>query len=145
MTRATARFAVLLALLLASAGAAAAQSVLAARTIPAQTVIRPGDLRLAPETVPGALVSLEEALGLETVTTLYAGRPVAAHDLGAPTLVDRNTIVKLVFDSAALWIETEGRVLDRGSLGDRVRVMNLSSRTIVTGEVIENGTIRVGK
>ncbi|MEM9971263.1 MAG: flagella basal body P-ring formation protein FlgA, partial [Pseudomonadota bacterium] len=42
-----------------------------------------------------------------------------------------------------LTIRTEGRVLDRGAVGDRVRVMNLTSRSTVSGIVAAGGTVVV--
>ncbi|MEM9126779.1 MAG: flagella basal body P-ring formation protein FlgA, partial [Pseudomonadota bacterium] len=42
-----------------------------------------------------------------------------------------------------LSITTEGRALGRGAAGDRIRVMNLSSRTTVTGLIRPDGQIEV--
>ena len=57
---------------------AAAESLVAARTLPAQTVIAPGDVMLVDAAIPDALTEAQSAVGLETRVAIYAGRPVRA-------------------------------------------------------------------
>jgi flagella basal body P-ring formation protein FlgA len=57
--------------------------------------------------------------------------------------VDRNQMVSLVFRSSGLTILTEGRALDRGGVGDVIKVMNLASRTTVTGTIAPDGSVMV--
>ena len=125
------------------AGAAAEQVVVAARAIPARTVLSAGDLSLAPASVGGGLVAVSEAVGQETQVALYAGRPVRPEDLGPPAIVERNALVLLRYVRGALSITAEGRALDRGAEGDRVRAMNLGSRTTVTGRIAADGAVEV--
>ncbi len=123
---------------------AMAESVVATRTLRAQTVIGPDDLTVVDARLPGALADPELALGLETRVASYAGRPVMPGDLGAPTLVQRNQMVSLVYMAGGLAISTEGRALSRGSEGETVRVINLGSRTTVSGRVGSDGAVYVG-
>lgn len=123
---------------------AAAETVIATRTIRSQTVIQPGDLTYASGTVVGALDNVDQAIGLETRIALYAGRPVRAGDLGPPALVERNAVVTLVYTKGALRITAEGRALGRGAVGEVIRVMNLDSRNTLTGIIAENGTVLIG-
>lgn len=125
------------------ADAAAADSVIATRTLRAGTLIGPGDVALAAGDHPGALRRPEAAIGLEARVALYAGRPVAAGDLGPPAIVERNQIVTLIYRQGLLTITAEGRSLGRGGAGDRLRVMNLASRTTVVGRIAEDGTLHV--
>ena len=121
-----------------------ADSLIATRTIRAQTVIGPDDMALVDAALPGALDDPALALGLEARVAIYAGRPIRSQDLGAPALVDRNQLVSLIYLSGGLAISTEGRALERGAEGDVVRVMNLGSRTTVNGRVGPDGAIYVG-
>jgi flagella basal body P-ring formation protein FlgA len=123
---------------------AMAESVVATRTLRAQTVIGPDDLTVVDARLPGALADPELALGLETRVAIYAGRPVMPGDLGAPTLVQRNQMVSLIYMAGGLAISTEGRALSRGSEGETVRVINLGSRTTVSGRVGSDGAVYVG-
>lgn len=133
-----------LALLVLTALPAAADSVVATRTLRAQTVIAPEDLTLVAADLPGAMADPRTAYGLETRVAIYAGRPVRVEDLGQPTLVQRNQVVTLIYASAALAISTEGRALARGSEGEVIRVLNLASRTTVSGRVGPDGAVYVG-
>jgi flagellar basal body P-ring formation protein FlgA len=121
-----------------------ADSVVATRTLRAQTLIAPEDLTLVAADLPGALDDPGAAYGLETRVAIYAGRPVRPEDLGPPTLVQRNQIVTLVYRSGELAISTEGRALARGSNGDVVQAINLASRTTVSGRIGPDGAIYVG-
>jgi flagella basal body P-ring formation protein FlgA len=133
----------MLALLLA-APPAVAESLVATRTLRAQSVIGPGDVAVVTAELPGALSDPAEALGLETRVAIYAGKPVRPGDLGPPTLVERNQVVALVFQSGGLAIATEGRALARGSQGEVIRVLNLNSRTTVSGRIGADGAVYVG-
>ncbi|MFN3644491.1 MAG: flagellar basal body P-ring formation chaperone FlgA [Gemmobacter sp.] len=126
------------------AAPAAAETVVAARTIRAQTIIVESDLALVEGEAPGALHHPAEALGLEARVTLYPGRPIRPGDLGPPAIVERNQRVTLAFQAGALAIRTEGRALARGGVGDVIQVMNLGSRTIVSGRIHPDGSIAVG-
>lgn len=128
-----------------AAHAAAAQTVVPVRPIRAQTVIGPADVALEEAATPGALSALDQAVGREARETLYPGRPVLAAQVGAPAVIERNDVVRMSFAAGALAITTEGRALDRGAVGETIRVMNLSSRQIVTGQVAQDGTIEVGQ
>jgi len=120
-------------------------AVLAARTIPARTILTELDLVLSAGEAPGALSALEQAVGLETRAPIYAGRPVVQAVLGPPAVIERNAIVILRYVTGALLIETEGRALDRAAAGERARVMNISSRLVVTGFAISPGIVEVGR
>jgi flagella basal body P-ring formation protein FlgA len=136
--------AVLAAALICVANSAGADTLVAARMIPAKTVLEPGDLAVTSDTEPGALRDPIDAIGLETRVVLYPGRPVRHADLGPAALVERNALVVILFSQGGLTIATEGRALDRAAAGDRLRVMNLASRTTVTGNMGEDGIVRVG-
>ena len=133
-----------LAVLLASLGSVAAADVLVpSRTIRPREIIAEADLLVKSGEIPGTLTHPDEAIGQEARVALYPGRPVRAGDVGPPALIDRNQIVTLLFTRGLLHIVAEGRALDRAGAGDLVRVMNLSSRTTVTGVVRPDGAVEV--
>ena len=125
------------------ASCAAADTVIAARTIKAHSVLTAADLRIETDVTPGAASTLSEVVGLEAKVVLYAGRPVVLEHLGAPALVGRNDLITLVYVSHGLEIRTEGRALERASAGDRVSVMNLASRKTVSGVVVAPGVVEI--
>lgn len=121
------------------AGSACAEALVAARTLPARSIIGPEDLLLRDVNFAGAETDPLLFIGMETRVALYAGRPVRVADVGAPAVVERNQIIPLVYDHGGLRIATEGRALARAGPGDVIRVMNLSSRTTVTARIHEGG------
>ena len=132
------------ALLALLAAPAAADTVIAAHTLRAQSVIGADDLSSITAAVPGALTDPAQAIGREARVALYAGRPIQPGDIGPPALVDRNQLVSLIFRSGGLNILAEGRALARGGAGDTIRVMNTASHSTVTGVVAPDGTVVVG-
>lgn len=122
---------------------ALADSIIAARTIRAKAVVAAADLAVSPESVPGAIETLDDAVGLEARATIFAGRPLTAGDLTQPAVVERNGLVEMIYDQGGLTILAEGRALNRGAPGDRIRVMNLASRMTVTGTVAGPGRVSV--
>jgi flagella basal body P-ring formation protein FlgA len=143
MLRSTAIFLILVVVL--SAGAVLAQSVTPVRAIRSQTVLMPEDLALVDENVPGAVSSIEAAVGQEAKVALYPGRAVLASQIGAPALVERNAVVRMNYVNGPLRIVTDGRALDRAAAGEAVRVMNLTSKQTVTGTVAADGSVEVGR
>jgi flagella basal body P-ring formation protein FlgA len=124
---------------------AAADTVVATRTIRPQQVLTMADVTLESGDIAGAHEALEDVIGQEARVAIYPGRAVMIGTLGRPALVDRNQVVELVFDHGGLRITTEGRALGRGGEGERIRVMNLSSRTTLFGTVAPDGSIVVSK
>ncbi len=123
---------------------AEAEMVATNRTIRPKTILRAGDLVMVPGEVPGTLIAFDEAVGLEARKVLYAGRPIRFEDVGPAAIIERNQIVRLIFRKGGLTIAAEGRSLGRGGIGDSLRIMNLSSRTTVSGIVAPNGAVYVG-
>lgn len=121
------------------AGPAFADTVVAARTIPAQSMIMPEDVMMNSRDIPGGVSDATQIIGMEARVALYAGRPIRQGDVGFPAVVERNQIIPLLFQQNGLVISTEGRALDRAGPGDLIRVMNISSRSTVTARIGTDG------
>ena len=120
-----------------------AETLTAARVVRPNAIIGPGDLGVMTATVPGALTPEADVIGLEARITLYPGRPILPDHVGPAALVERNQPVVVIFQSGGLTISADGRALSRGAEGDTVRVMNMASRTTVSGKVQPDGSIVV--
>lgn len=123
--------------LLASTGAA--DTVVAARTIPAQSLIMPEDVMIHDRTMPGGIENPDVVIGMEARVALYAGRPIRPGDVGPPAVVERNQIIPLYYQRNGLVISTEGRALGRAGPGDIIRVMNISSRSTISARIGPDG------
>ena len=129
--------------LLCLAAPAPAETLVAARTVRSQEILAAEDLAVSDTSVPGALSHPSEAVGLEARVVLYAGRPVRPGDLGSPAVIERNQIVTLRYENGSLAIAADARALGRAGVGDTLRVMNLSSRSTVSGRVTHAGEVLV--
>ncbi len=119
---------------------AAAEDVVAARNIRAGAIIAAADI--VTPAGEAALRAATELIGLEAARSIYKGQPLNKDDLRAPTLIERNAIVTMEFVKGPMLIATEGRALDQGGSGDRIRVMNLLSKRIVSATVVSANTVR---
>lgn len=132
-------------LIFALAAPASAESLVAARAIVGSTVVSETDIRFTRREIEGALSDPASVIGREAKVTIYAGRPIRAGDLRAPALIERNDIVRLRYRYGGLIIEADGRALGRGAAGERISVMNMTSRTTLSGIVRKNGFVEVSR
>lgn len=135
----------ILALLIAvtTASSAWADILVPLRTIRAKEIILATDLTFKPVNIAGALTDANEVVGMEARVALYPGRPLRPGDIGAPAIIDRNDLVMLSYKRGGLVIVAEGRALGRGAEGEMIKVMNLASRSTITGRVNADGSIEV--
>lgn len=121
---------------------AVADSVVATRVLRPGTLIAPQDVKISKD-VRGGFTDISEVVGYETAYALYPDRPIQPDALRSPSLVDRNALVQLLYQSRGLIITAEGRSLGRAGRGERVRVMNLGSKRIVYGIAIDPSIVVV--
>ncbi len=123
---------------------AIAETLIAARTLRANTIVTADDLKTIDQSIPGMFSDFDTAIGLETRKVIYAGKPISLNDLGMAAIVERNQIIPLIYSHGGLSIHTDGRSLQRAGLGEIIRVMNLASKTTITGTVSQSGAVYVG-
>lgn len=128
---------------LALSGPGLGESVVATRTLRAQTMIAPEDVELVSDSLAGAAADLTAVVGFETKVAIYQGRPVRQDDLRSPALIDRNQTITLIYRRGGLTIIADGRALGRGGAGERITAMNLESKATVEGMVTPDGQLRV--
>ena len=116
-------------------------------TLAVGTVLGPDDLRMArvgANTLRGdAIHSAEQAVGLQLTHTIPAGQPLYHNDLTRPLIVRRGALVRLRLESGGLSVTGQGVALESGAQGERIKVQNPGSRTVLEGIVIGPGLLRV--
>jgi flagella basal body P-ring formation protein FlgA len=133
-----------LAVTLGAAPLAFADTVEAVRVLQRGTIIGPGDVMVSyGEPRRNEAQAMHEVIGKEVRATVRPGRAIRTTDLRSPILVERNQLVDLVYRSGTLTIRGEGRALRQGGSGERIRVMNLDSRIVITGQVTSDGRVEV--
>lgn len=87
--------------------------------------------------------SSQAVAGFVSKRTLLPGRTIPMSALRQPFAVTRGSNARLIMTMGTMTISAAGTPLDDGAIGDIVRARNLDSGIIVSGTVLENGTIRV--
>ena len=105
----------------------------------------PEDVVLNSRDIPGGVSDMNDIIGMEARVALFAGRPIRPGDIGFPAVVERNQLIPLLYEQNGLLITTEGRALGRAGPGDRIRVMNISSRSTVTAQIGADGVAYVAR
>ena len=88
-------------------------------------------------------VSTEQVTGKVTSRTLIQGRVILVSALREPYAVERGKAVRIVFSNGPLTITAGGAPLENAAVGDLIRVRNTDSGIIVSGTVMDDGTIHV--
>jgi flagellar basal body P-ring formation protein FlgA len=91
----------------------------------------------------GYAESTSEVLGKVTTRTLLPGRTIPVAALRDSWAVERGKSVQLIFSGKGLTITAMGTPLENAAIGDFIRVRNAETGVIVSGTVMENGSIRV--
>ena len=99
-------------------------------------------MRIGPQTNDVAHAP-EQVLGLAVRRTIARGQPILLAELGKPVLVNKGARVALQLQSGALIVSASGQAMESGALGDRITVLNPTSRAVIDAEVIGAGRVRV--
>lgn len=122
-------------------------AVVAVRRMALGEVVGPGDVRLvrlrAERVRPGAAERPDQVVGQQLRRPVATDLPFLRADLAPPSLVERNALVTMVVEAPGLALAAQGRALEAAPRGGIVPVMNLASRTVVEGQVVGPGRVRV--
>lgn len=122
-------------------------AMVANRRLATGTIIGPGDVRSmrlrADRVRAGTAERPDQVVGRQLHRPLAAEAPVLTADTGAPAIVEKNALVTMLLEAPGLSLSAQGRALEAAPRGGLVTVMNLASRTVVEGEVVGPGRVRV--
>lgn len=85
----------------------------------------------------------EAVIGKRTVRAIPANTVLRSDVVELPPLVRRGDIVTLVAESDSLKVTALGEVRKTGRLGERIQVINVDSRKVLYGRVIDAKTVKV--
>ena len=98
---------------------------------------------LNPNLRPGYAKIIEEVEGFITKKTLLPGRTIPVSALREAYVIARGKNISMVFSNNSMVITAQGVALQNGGLGEVVRARNLDSGVIISGTVMQDGTLRV--
>lgn len=121
----------------------------AARNIPKGAILQPEDITIKKAKVTddpkGYAVKELDAVGKKTLRDFSANEPIKLSYLDNPVVVSKGNIVRIVVNKPGLILSARGEAKDDGRIGDRVKVMNLSSKKIIQGWVKDRETVIVAE
>jgi flagellar basal body P-ring formation protein FlgA len=111
--------------------------------------LRPSDIRIErrPRSdLPAAgMADPAEVAGRAARSALRAGTVLREQDLVRPALVERNSMVTVIYEAPGLSLSMRGKALAAGALGDSVPVVNPQSKRTVQGTVVGPSKVVVGQ
>lgn len=117
------------------------------RSIPKGGVLGPGDLAkkpLPPGGLPaGAVEDPSSLIGMRALRTLQAGGPLRADQFKPEPILHKGQKVEILLEKGGLKIVAPGEALEEGGSGQTIRVLNISSRRVVSARVEHPGGVRV--
>jgi len=91
----------------------------------------------------GALKNVEEGVTKVLVRSIGANMPITDSMLSEATVVKKGHRVRLVAEYPGLSVSTKGEIRENGRIGDYVKAVNLSSKKVVSGLLIDESTVKV--
>jgi len=91
----------------------------------------------------GAVRNIEEIIGRPLKRSIIANALVTEDMIEKNQVVNKDTKVMLIIESPGFVITTAGKLKERGYVGAPVKVINLSSKKEVIGELISENTVKV--
>jgi flagella basal body P-ring formation protein FlgA len=123
-----------------------APALVAARDLPAGTVLAEGDVQVEERPVlPGPLVLSDpaQAAGQQLSLPIRGGTALTASMLRPPVLIKRGARVRLICRGPSFVASVSGEALQDGVAGQTIRVRNLTSLLEVTGIPVDSQTVEV--
>ena len=90
------------------------------------------------------MTRIDDAAGMVLKHPVPAGSVLAARFVEQPNVVKRGQRVRIVARSGGIAVRSAGEALADAAVGQRVRVRNSSSRTIIEGVVAPDGAVHTG-
>lgn len=126
--------------------------VVANRPIRKGDIIEVEDLRLqslpANSTTSTDVVYFNEfkdVLGKQLRRSISTGQAIREEDVGPPVVVEKNQLVQIKVIMGGIEVETAGRAITEGAVGDLVQVetINLKERKKLTAQVLDTNSVQV--
>jgi flagella basal body P-ring formation protein FlgA len=95
---------------------------------------------LAPESSFN-VANIEQTIGKVAARDLKVDQPLHIGNLADPTIIFAKQMVSLVLKSRSIKIESTGQALRNGSIGQRIPVLNLTTRKQAWGHVTAPGVV----
>ena len=86
---------------------------------------------------------IEEVVGKVLKRDINAGTVITCQVLEDSFVIQRGDTVNIMAENKKLLVQAKGRTLEKGKMGDIIRVKNLTSNKEIVGRVTGSGTVKV--
>lgn len=90
-----------------------------------------------------AITRLEDVVGFEAIRNLGVGRVITVNSLRKPPLVEKGDRVTLVAEKGSIRITAPGMVREKGFKNSLIKVLNIQTKKMVFGKVVDSQTVKV--
>jgi flagella basal body P-ring formation protein FlgA len=95
------------------------------------------------EKKPGYPSRLEDIVGRTLKKDVTAGTVITYSMLDDPVVIQKGEIVNIVAENKKLMVQAKGKAMEKGRVGDSIRVKNTLSEKEIFGKVVDDNTILV--
>ena len=81
------------------------------------------------------IIKKESLIGMTPRRVVLSGQPVQFNDIESPRMIARGDVITMIFKEGPLQLTAQGKALENGALGDKIRVVNASSSKTILAEV----------
>ena len=86
---------------------------------------------------------LEDVIGRTLKKDVSAGTVITYSMLDDPVVIQKGEIVNVIAENKKLMVRTKGKAMEKGKVGDSIRVRNVQSDKEFFGRVVDDNTILV--
>jgi flagella basal body P-ring formation protein FlgA len=91
----------------------------------------------------GYLENLDQATGKKVKQTIRSNQIITPSRITLPRAIKRNSRVTILASSDIIQVRMVGIALENGSIGERIRIRNQSSKREIDAKVIAPGVVQV--
>lgn len=121
--------------------------LVAGANLPLETVISPAAVRVEEREVVGAkgryLTKAEEIEGRVPIRYIRMGQPIEQSMLQNPVVIHSGAPVRLIASYNGVEVSAEGVALQKGRIGEVIKVRNAKSAKTLRGKVIDASTVKI--
>lgn len=121
--------------------------IVASKTIRKKEMLSSEDVELAKKDManyPYRYFSKKSSvLGKQTTSTISKGSIIADWMIIIPPVIERNDMVSIMVRTGNVRAEVQGIALEDGSIGDEVKVRNITSKKEIKAVVVDSGKVEV--
>lgn len=87
----------------------------------------------------------KDVIGKQLRRSISTGQPIRDSDVGPPIVIEKNQLVQIKVVMGGVEVETAGRAITEGAVGDLVQVetINLKERKKLTAQVLDSNSVQV--